>query len=68
MAQGKREDIKQLFDAGCRFMIFKKLEDLQARNKEASLFIGPVNNNWSRWERVLDMSEQEFSEEIEGGV
>ena len=68
LAQGKRQDIKQLFDAGCRFQIFKKLEDLQARNKEASLIIGPVNNDLSRWERVLDMSEQEFSEEIEGGV
>ena len=64
----QREYIKQLFDAGCRFMIFKKLEDLQARNKEASMYISPVNSDWSRWERVLDMSEQEFSEEIEGGV
>ena len=68
LAQGKREDIKHLFDAGCRFLIFKTLEDLQARNWQASLVFVEVDNNWSLMERVLDMSEQEFSEEIDGEV
>ena len=71
-AQGKRKDMKDLFDAGCLFLIFKTLEDLQAGNLEASLTVFKVVNNWSQMERVLDMSEQEFGEEIErrrnGGV
>jgi len=66
LAQGKRDDIKHLFDAGCMFRIFKTLEDLQAGNEEqASLFFDQEFNNWSQLERVLDMSEQEFSEEID---
>ena len=65
LAQGQRDHIKDLFDAGCCFQIFKTLEDLQADNLAASLFVSQVNNNWSRMERVLDMSEQEFGEEIE---
>ena len=72
LAQGKRDDIKHLFDAVRWFQIFKTLEDLQADNLAASLFVSQVNNNWSRMERVLDMSEQEFGEEKErrrnGGV
>ena len=71
LAQGKRDDIKHLFDAVRWFRIFKTLEDLQADNCEASLFIDQEKDNWSRMERVLDMSEQEFSEEVErriGGV
>ena len=65
LAQSKREDIKHLFDAGCWFQIFKTLEDLQAGNWEASLVINKVADNWSRMERVVNMSEQEFSEEVE---
>ena len=61
LAQGKREDIKHLFDAACCFRIFKTLDDLQADNWRASLFFDQVDDNWSRMERVLDMSEQEFS-------
>ena len=60
LAQGKRDDIKHLFDAGCRFWIYKTLEDLPAGNLEASLTVFKVVNNWSQMERVLDMSEQEF--------
>ena len=60
LAQGKREDIKYLFDAGCWFRIFKTFEDLQAGNWEASVGVDQENNDWSQMERVLDMSEQEF--------
>ena len=65
LAQSKREDIKHLFDAGCMFRIYKTLEDLQEDNWEASLVVYQEVNDWSRTERVLDMSEQEFGEEIE---
>ena len=71
LAQGKREDIKDLFDAGCCFRIFKTLDDLQADNWRASLFVDQEDDDWSRMERVLYMSEQEFGEEMErrnGGV
>ena len=72
LAQGKREPIKHLFDAGGMFRIFKTLEDLQAGNwVQASLLFDQEDDDWSRMERVLDMSEQEFGEEIErriGGV
>ena len=65
LAQGKRDDIKDLFDAVYEFWIFKTLEDLQAGNwQQASLFFGQEGNDWSQLERVLDMSEQEFGEEI----
>ena len=64
LAQGKREDIKVLFDAGCLFRIFKTLEDLQEDNwQQASLFF--KDNEWTWFERVMDMSQQEFGEEIE---
>ena len=65
LAQGEREDIKDLFDAGCLFRIFKTLEDLQAGNRQASLVVGKEVHDRSQMERVLDMSEQEFSEEIQ---
>ena len=65
LAQSKREDIKHLFDAGCMFRIYKTLEDLQANNSEASLFFDEENYDWVWFERVMDMSEQEFSEEVE---
>ena len=65
LAQGKREDIKDLFDAGCCFRIYKTLEDLQTCNLEASLFFDQEDNDWIQFERVLDMSEQEFSEKID---
>ena len=66
LAQGKREDIRVLFDAVFLFQIFKTLEDLQEHNFEASLlFEQEEDNDWSQLERVMDMSEQEFSEEIE---
>ena len=73
LAQGKRDDIKDLFDAVYRFRIFKTLEDLQALNWRTSLVFDQVDDNWSEFERVLDMSlsEREFSEEVErrnGGV
>jgi len=73
LAQGKREDFKVLFDAGCLFRIFKTLEDLQEDNwQQASLFVDQVDDNWSQVERVLDMAEQELGEEKErrrnGGV
>ena len=61
LAQGKREDIKHLFDAGCGFRIYKTLEDLQAANWEAFL----VGCNWSQMVQLLDMSEEGFSEEVE---
>ena len=69
LAQGKREAIKNLFDAGCWFRIFKTFEDLQATNRRASLVFhstiveGP--NDWRQMEQLLDMSKQEFGEEIE---
>ena len=69
LAQGKREDIKHLFDAGCSFRIFKTLEDLQADNREDCF--GVEDDDWIQFEQVMDMSEQEFGEEIErqnGGV
>ena len=48
LAQGKREDIKHLFDAVYYyFRIYKTLEDLQAGNLAASLFVDQENNNWS---------------------
>ena len=61
LAQGKRDDIKPLFDAGCRFRIYKTLEDLQAGNWRASLGVDKEENDWRGMERVLDMSKQEFS-------
>ena len=61
LAQGKRDDIKHLFDAGCRFRIYKTLEDLQAGNWRASLGVDKEENDWRGMERVLDMSKQEFS-------
>ena len=64
LAQGKREDIKDLFDAGCLFQIFKTLEDLQEHNGEASLFVDQEDNNWSRMEQVLDLSEEEFRQNL----
>ena len=70
LAQCKKEDIKHIWDSGCWFRIFKTLEDLHAGNwRQASLVGG--QEDWSRMERVLDMSEQEFSEDTErriGGV
>ena len=45
LAQGKKEDIKQIWDSGCWFRIFKTLEDLQARNWQASLVFVEVDNN-----------------------
>ena len=64
VAQGGRDDIKHLFDAGCWFQIFKTLEDLQEDNwQQASLFF--KDNEWTWFERVMDMSQQEFGEEIE---
>ena len=65
LAQGKREDIKHIWDAGCWFRIFKTLEDLQADIWEASLAVRKKDNNGRLLEQVMDMSEQEFSEEIE---
>ena len=65
VAQGGREDLKDLFDAGCGFRIFKTHEDLQAYSWRASLYFDHEDEDWSRMERVLDMSEQEFGEEIE---
>ena len=65
LAQGKREDIKDLFDAGCLFQIYKTLEDLQAKNLEASLLFDQDDNDWTRFERVMDMPEQEFIGEVE---
>ena len=59
LAQGKREPIKDLFDTGGMFRIFKTLEDLQAENWEASLVVSRFDNG-SRMERVLDLSDQEF--------
>ena len=63
LAQGKREAIKNLFDAGCWFRIFKTFEDLQATNRRASLVVW--SNDWSQMEQLLEMSKQEFGEEIE---
>ena len=68
LAQGKREDIKHIWDSGCSFLIYQTFEDLQAVNWQASLVLRKVNNDWSRLEQVLEMSEQEFSKEIDGGV
>ena len=65
LAQGKREDIKDLFDAGCLFQIYKTLEDLQTKNLEASLLFDQEDNDWTRFERVMDMPEQEFIGEVE---
>ena len=61
------QDIKHLYDAGCDFEIMGDL----AEDADASLFVGDENEDWIQFERVLDMSEQEFNEEIErknGGV
>ena len=65
LAQDKREDIKQLFDADCEFEIFKTLEDLNAGNSRASLEVDNRHENWIQFERVLDMSETEFNLEVE---
>jgi len=65
LAQGKRGDIKDLFDTGCRFRIFKTLEESQADNWGASLYFDQEDDDWTRFEQVMDMSEQEFSEEVE---
>ena len=62
LAQGKREPIKHLFDAGGMFRIFKTLEDLQAENWEASLVVSRFDN-WSRMERVLNLSEERVQAE-----
>ena len=67
LAQGKREDIKHLFDAACEFEIFKTLEDLNAGNTQR-LFVDNEHENWIQFERVLDnldMSETEFNLEVE---
>ena len=64
LAQGKREDIKHLFDAACEFEIFKTIEDLNAGNTQR-LFVDNEHENWIQFERVLDMSETEFNLEIE---
>ena len=61
LAQGKREDIKHIWDTGCWFRIYKTLEDLQAANWEAFLVVC----NWSQMVQLLDLSEEEFSEEVE---
>ena len=49
LAQGKRDDIKDLFDAVYEFWIFKTLEDLQAGNwQQASyLFDQTIGARWS---------------------
>ena len=67
LAQGKREDIKHLFDAGCGFRICRTLEDLYAHR--VCLYFGNYNKDWtykgSMFERMLDMSETEFNLELE---
>ena len=66
LAQGKRDAVKHLFDAGCIFWIFKTLVDLQANNWRASLFFDQEDDDWSQMEQVLDMSEEELNEEMRG--
>ena len=67
LAQGKKEDIKHLFDAGCEFQLCKTLEDLNAHR--VCLYFGNYNKDWtykgSMFERMLDMSETEFNLELE---
>ena len=63
LAEGNREDFRGMLDAGYDFKIFKALGDLQANNRWGA-YVSHSVDGWGRLERVLDMSEEEFSAEI----